>query len=454
MKNLIGVLVLLIAFQANAQDFNKVKTSVLINQYDAAKADYDKIIAKKPTAATTAEGYYWKAKIYSGLSKDPKNATALAEVKTAIDAYITADAANNYALAKENGTEPFFDLYLKNFKDGVAAFNEKSWKKAAAEFDGAVKYSDIIFAQGWASSKQKFDTTSLMYAGFANQNANNVDQTMIYYKRLVDANIKTPDVQDVYKYILLHYVNTKDKANFDAFLKVTEAAYPQENWFDFKSEYVDKNYTLDEKIKLYDEQVAANNITEIECLMFGDAFIAGKNDDATNVNNDLYVAKAADAYKRAYALNNNNYTAAFNAGIAFYNQFTALDEKSGDNIRALQTLNANKPAAPKDPKKKLAFDAAFKAQQDSVKKLNVALEAPTKASVDAAIEWIEKAFNGVRNKEKLDRVEKNIAGRSVDFLATLYQYKSNKARGKDQKAFDALDAKFNEYDKLHDKYNN
>jgi hypothetical protein len=36
MKNLIGVLVLLMALQANAQDFNKVKTSVLINQYDAS----------------------------------------------------------------------------------------------------------------------------------------------------------------------------------------------------------------------------------------------------------------------------------------------------------------------------------------------------------------------------------------------------------------------------------
>ena len=154
MKNLIGVLVLLIAFQANAQDFNKVKTSVLINQFDAAKADYEKIIAKKPAAATTAEGYYWKAKIYSGL-------------------------------AKENGTEPFFDLYLKNFKEGVAAFNDKNWKKAASEFDDAVKYSDIIFTQGWASSKQKFDTTSLMYAGFANQNANNAENTMKYYKRLV-----------------------------------------------------------------------------------------------------------------------------------------------------------------------------------------------------------------------------------------------------------------------------
>jgi hypothetical protein len=454
MKNLIGVLVMLIAFQANAQDFNKVKTSVLINQYDAAKADYEKVIAKKPTAATTAEGYYWKAKIYSGLAKDQKNTTALSEVKKAIDEYITADASNNYAIAKENGSEPFFDLYLSNFKNGVAAFNEKNWKVASSEFDQAVKYSDIIFTQGWATSKQKFDTTSLLYAGFANQNANNVDQTMVYYKRVVDANIKTQDVQDVYKYILLHYVNTKDKTNFDAFLKLTEAAYPEENWFDYKSEYIDKNYTLAEKIKLYDEQVAANNISETECLMFGDAFIAGKSETETSENNDLYIAKAADAYKKAYSLNSKNFTAAFNAGIAYYNQYTALDEKVSDNIRALQKLNAEKPAAPKDPKKKLAFDAAFKAQVDSIKKLNASYDAPIKANVDAAIEWIEKAFSAVKDKEKLERVEKNVAGRSVDFLATLYQYKRDKVRGKDQKAYDALDAKFNQFDQLHDKYNN
>jgi hypothetical protein len=293
-----------------------------------------------------------------------------------------------------------------------------------------------------------------LYAGFANQNANNVDQTMVYYKRVVDANIKTQDVQDVYKYILLHYVNTKDKANFDAFLKLTEAAYPEENWFDYKSEYIDKNYTLSEKIKLYDEQVASNNISEIECLMFGDAFIAGKSETETSENNDLYIAKAADAYKKAYSLNSKNFTAAFNAGIAYYNQYTALDEKVSDNIRALQKLNAEKPAAPKDPKKKLAFDAAFKAQVDSIKKLNSSYDAPIKANVDAAIEWIEKAFSAVKDKEKLERVEKNVAGRSVDFLATLYQYKRDKVRGKDQKAYDALDAKFNQFDQLHDKYNN
>mgnify|MGYP003346832487 CR=1 FL=1 len=64
----------------------------------------------------------------------------------------------------------------------------------------------------------------------------------------------------------------------------------------------------------------------------------------------------------------------------------------------------------------------------------------------------KEAVQRIKDKEKLERGEKNVAARSVDFLATLYGYKRDKARGKDQKAFDEYDAKFNIYDKLHDKY--
>lgn len=454
MKNLMVVLALIVTVQVTAQDFKKVQTAVLINKYEEAKTEFDKIVAKKPAVETTAEGLYWKTKILSGLSKDPKNTTAMADLKTNLDKYIQADAASNFALAKENGSEPFFDVYLKNFKEGVAAFNEKKWKISAAEFDQAVTYSDIIFTQGWATSKQKFDTTSLMYAGFSNQNAGNKEKTLDYYKRLIEYKIVSEEVIDIYRFVLIYYSDLKTKdPNFDTYYAIAEAAYPKENWFDFKVDYFEKNYNVAEKLKVYEEKVAANTLTESECLMFGDAFMAARNEEAT-AKEEIYVVKASEAYKKAHNINNANFTAAFNAGISYYNQFTNLDEKVGDNIRFLQNLNANKPAAPKDPKKKVAFDAAFKAQVDSIKKLNIALEPSTKIIVDQAIEWIEKAFNAVKDIEKMGRLEKNIAGRSVDFLATLYQYKRDKVRGKDQKAFDALDLKFNEYDKLHDKYNN
>ena len=177
-------------------------------------------------------------------------------------------------------------------------------------------------------------------------------------------------------------------------------------------------------------------------------FMSGKTDDKA----DKFIEKAAEAYKKAYEMNNKNFAAAFNAGIAYYNQFNLLDDQAAKNIKALQTLNANKPVAPKDPKKKLAFDAAFKAQQDSIKKLNVVLDPVIKAKVDASIEWITKSYDVLKDKEKLERSEKSVASKSVDFLATLYAYKRDKLRGKDQKASDEADLKFNIYDKLHDKY--
>ena len=453
MKRILAVLVLIVAFQVtNAQDFKKVQTNVLIGQYEAAKTEYDKLVSKKTSLGTTAEGYYWKSKIYSGLYKDAsKNPDAYTLLKSSLIEYIKLDQGTGYAIAKENGQEPFFEVYSNSFKIGASAFNDKKWKDAATNFEAALEFSDIIYANNWASSKQKFDTNALVYAGYANQNANNPEKTLAIYKRLANAKIVAAEYLDVYRYILVKLSDNKDKVGFDTYLKLSVEAYPSENWNDYAIEYLEKNYTLDEKVALYDEKSAAGNLKEIDYQMFGDMFMTAKSDDP---NISTYIAKAATAYTNAYELNPKNYAVAFNIGIASYNQFVVLDDKYGDNIRALQQLNAGKVAAtPKDPKKKTAYELTFKAQVDSIKKLNLALDPLLKEKVDASIIWITKAFDVVKDKTKLDKAEKNVAGRSVDFLATLYSYKRDKARGKDQKASDEYDAQFNAYDKLHDKFN-
>lgn len=457
MKKFIGALVLVMtSIFINAQDFKKVQTNLVLSKYDAAKEEYDKVIVKNASLATSAEGYYWKARIYSGLEKDAtlaaKYPMAYDLTKAAIVQYIALDTS--LKIAKDNGQEPFFDVYIKSFKDGVSAFNDKRWPEAAKNFDEAVQFSDIIFTQGWATSKQKFDTTSIIYAGYSNQNAGNIQKTFTHYKRLIDYKLNGPELLDVYKYVLVQLINTKDKANFDKYYALSTEAYPKELWAEYKTEFVEKSLTIGEKIKLYQELDPTNTLTEVEYQMYGDMFMAAKNQDSvTDAAAESYIALAGDAYKKAFNANNQNYAAAFNVGISYYNQYSILDDKYRENIKNLQNLNANKAAtAPKDPKKKLAFEAQFKAKQDSIKKLNVLLEAPIKEKVDGAIEWIEKAYSVLKEKSKLERTEKNVAARSVDFLATLYSYKRDKARGKDQKASDEYDVKFNYYDKMHDKY--
>jgi hypothetical protein len=453
MKKLLGILTIFLAMHTvQAQEFEKVKTLLLLGKTDEAKADYDKILTKKANLVGTAGAYFWKSKIYSAYHKDAvKYPNAYNETKTALEQYIKAEPS--LQLAKDNGQEPFFDIYIKSFKTGVDSFNVKAWKGAAEYFIDVVKYSDIIFTQGWASSKQKFDTTAIIYAGYSSQNAGNLEQTIFYYKRLVDNKVATPELVEVYRYLLIQFIDKKDKAQFDTYLAMSAAAYPNESWVEYGADYIDKNLSIDEKVDMFDKLIAVGSISELECQMFGDMFMAGKNvEGLSQENSDKYIAKAAEAYKKAYTMNNKNFAAAFNAGISYYNAFTVLDEKVSVNFKALQTINSTKPVAPKDPKKKAAFDAFYKAKIDSVRKINTSLDAPIKENVDAAIEWIDKAFNVIKDKEKLERSEKNVALRSVDFLATLYAYKRDKARSKDQKAFDEFDAKFSIYDNLHDKY--
>jgi hypothetical protein len=456
MKKIIGLLCLVTFIQMTyAQDFKKVQGILLLKKFEAAKEEYEKVVTKKPALAATSDGVYLKAVIYDGLTKDSviskKYPTAYDIMHASINEYMKMDTS--FKSAKEYGQDPFFTIYFKAFKDGVAGFSNKEWKAAAIRFDEAVYYSDIIFSKGWANSKQKFDTTSIMYAGYAHQNASNKDACAAYYKRLIDANINSAELIDAYRYLLVYYIDIKDKANFETYYKITQGAYPAENWFEYKSDYIDKHYSMEEKIASYDEMIANNSMTEFACQMFGDMFMAGKSMDGISVElSNSYLLKAQEAYKKAFSMNANNFAAAFNAGISYYNQYTQLDDKVAENIRTLQSLNSNRPAPSKDPKKKLVEDTKFKASIDSVKKLNTALEQPIMLKVDAAIEWIEKAYNDLKDKDKFTKPEKNVISRSVDFLATLYSYKRDKSRGKDQKAFDDYDAKYNFYDKLHDKY--
>ncbi|MCX6289701.1 MAG: hypothetical protein NTW92_08040 [Bacteroidetes bacterium] len=456
MKKIIGLLSLVTFIQMTyAQDFKKVQGILLLKKYEAAKDEYEKTVAKKASLATTAEGVYIKAVIYDGLAKDSliskKYPTAFDIMHASIEEYLKMDTS--FKAAKDYGQDPFFTIYFKAFKDGVAGFSGKEWNKSADHFDEAVKLSDLIFSRGWANSKQKFDTTSLMYAGYAHQNAGNKATCAAYYKRLIDAKINSNELIDAYRYLLVYYIDTKDKSGFDTYYKITQAAYPAENWFEYKTDYIDKHYSMEEKITSYNEMITDGSITEFACQMFGDMFMAGKSMDGVSVElADNYLLKAQDAYKKAYSMNANNFAAAFIAGISYYNQFSVLHDKVAENIRTLQNLNTNRPAPSKDPKKKLLEDNKFKASIDSVKKLNIALDQPIMTKVDAAIEWIEKSYNNLKDKDKYTKPEKNVISRSVDFLATLYGYKRDKSRGKDQKAYDDYDAKYNFFDKLHDKY--
>jgi hypothetical protein len=454
---MIGLLTAVFALPSQAQELKKVMLFLQTGKLADAKTEIDKN-AVDPKFSSKAETFYWKSRIYAALYKDPVSRAKTPNAKEIADEafakYQQLDPSFNFV--KEmmpEGPNGYFDMYQTCFAEGVRNFNGKRWDSAAYYFTYSVNTYDIIYKNKWTTAKTPFDTTSILYLGYALQNAQKPAEAVQQYTRLADNRVFDTAYIDMYRFTLNHYISTKNEPQFKKYLAVSKEAYPTEQWDDFAMEYLDKNLTLAEKTAFYDKENAAGTLKEFEYLQFGDWFANArtKEKDMDSTQHAMYNAKSGDAYQKAYSLNNKNAIAAFNAGLIYYNTFADYSDKYSDNIRALQQLNMNKPPADKDPKKRPAQEAKFKEQTDAVKKLNTDLEKPINENLEASINWLEKSIDNLKGKTDLNRSEKMVFERSLDFLANLYEYKRDKVRGKDLKLFDAYDAKYKEYEGMHKK---
>ena len=451
-------MIVLIALGTNAQDFKKVQTAMLLNKLDDAKTEIDKLAAE-PKAQAKAETYYYKSRVYAALIKDPvaskKYPNLVTDADAAVQKLLTMDPG--FVQIKEKGPDAIFDLYSYGFNNGIRSFNGKSWDSACVYFGIAVTYSDILFKNKLTKdTTMAFDTTSILYAGYSGQNATKPEFAVKYYKRLADAKVATDGYLDVYKFLVITYMNDKNEVDFRKYLAVARKVYPKENWDDYEIEYIDRNFNLDDKVAYYDKAEAAGTLTEMQYLQFGEIFVNVKHDTKDkgkydSAQLDGYEKKGVEAYKKGFAKNTQNAIASYNVGVIYYNNFGLLDDKVAANIKQIQTINGTRPSE-KDPKKKAAIDAKFKALTDPYFKATADLMKPINDNLDQAIDWLEKTYVIEKSKTTKTSTDKSIGNKTVDFLANMYQYKRDQVRGKDPKAYDAFDAKYKLYDGEHDKF--
>ncbi len=464
MKKIVVLSLLALTFQiTKAQDFRKVENSAILGRFEDAKTELEKVMAD-PKAQAKSDGYLWKAKIFGGFLNDPKLFVKYPDAFKIADAaftkYVELEPSLKF-LKDKNHIDAATNLYSSSYKDGVRTFNNKIWDSAANYFKYAVKYSDILFSNKLLKSEAPFDTTSILYAGYSSQNAKRVDDAIAYYSRLIDANVTEASYVELYKYVLLQHIKKNNKAAFDKYLPIDKKAYPKEEWDDYETDFINKNFSLADKVAAYEKEVAAGTLTASKYLQYADVFVnipkedKEKMDSLTQVS---YQMKALNAYKKACELDAKDGIAHFNAGIIYYNLYGVYEDRVSENKRLLRELVAAH-VVEKDPKKKVASEAKFKEKTDAIKKLNTDLEKPMTEMADGCISYIEKTYtilkdvSNLKNSKDLtdkERVEKNCLKKSVDFLSNMYAIKRDKAAGKDPKAYDAYDAKYKFYDELHD----
>ena len=272
---------------------------------------------------------------------------------------------------------------------------------------------------------------------------------------MADSKVGGESNLDMYKFTANHFTVTKNEADFIKYIAIGKEVYPKEDklWEEFEIDYMDKNLTLKQKIDLYDKEDAAGTLSEVKYLQFGDIFVTAdhKEKGIDSLQKIKYNLKAAEAFQKAFAKNNQNGIAAFNVGVIYYNIYGEYDDRYAANIRTMQGLNSDRPVE-KDPKKKAAADAKLKESIDPIKKANADIEKPLMDNLDLSLQWLEKSYLIMKNKSNRDKTEKSVINKSVDFIANLFAYKRDRVRGKDSKAFDVFDAKFKEFDGLHGKF--
>jgi hypothetical protein len=452
-----GVLVVVLA---SAQKIKEVEKAYILQKFEDAKTEVDKVAADAKQQSNP-ETWFWHASVYSALYDDAalsaKYPFAGEVAMSSFKKYTQIDPAYKVMIASAHPGKLVVDmLYRGNLKQGIGFFDKKQWDSAYKYFGRSADIGDLITANDWKGNKQPIDTITVLFTGYAAQNSKKAADAAKYYARIADLKITNVpaagDIKDVYEYLVYHYMDTKNAALFNKYVTIAKQVYPKEinTWADYESEFVEKNFSLEEKVAAYDKADAAGTLTSNQYLSYGNMFYNLKDEEKEKLDSlqkRTYRNKAEQAFTKAYQKDNTSGIAAFNAGLLNYNDWVDLDEQYSTNVRKMGELNRS-VANEKDPKKKAALQAKVKKDVDALKAINAGIEKQQHAYVNKAAEWSERSFNALGAKCMLDRSEQNVFGKSADYLTNLYGWKRDKSKG-NAGEYDKYDALYKKYDVVH-----
>jgi hypothetical protein len=413
-----------------AQDESIIMLLVKQKQYDKAKDEVDKWLAKpklKDNDKTTA--LLWKmlvnSEIYTDSAFGPKYPDANVQALDAFHEYQELDP--ELKSMKEGHFEGAVgNLYSGSFNRGRDFFQNKKWDSSFAYFSEAERLGTFLLDNKMSASDSKMDTVTILYTGYAAQNAKMYDSAAKYYSKLTDVKIAGPDYEDIYKFMIEHYSEQKDEANFKNYLALAKELYPNDSptWTQYEMSNMTANASISDLYQNYLRDAAAGGMNEDKLIGYAEALATNDQsqlegiDSTTKVNIKL---ASAEAFAKAFDLTNTGLYA-FNVGVIYYSIYSDLDDRYASNR---------------------GESAALKATRAEIAKEEMAYS-------DTASQWLEKAFPLLKDKQDRTRSETASLNRLVDYLANIYywQREQTKSNGNSQD-YDKLDGLYKKYDALH-----
>ncbi len=442
MKKILLILsVCLAGFVAKAQNYEAIKTNVILTKLKTAKEDLDKAMANAKFSGKP-EAYILKTLVYATLSMDEgiKNTAEGDQLTEEADAAFKKFKEMDPTMALFN--DPVYqngpvNLYSSYYSSGYNDYSSKKWDPGFAKLKKAVVYSDLLIERKVLTAS--VDTNVLILAGITAEKSNHKDDAAIYYGRLADQKITGEGFESVYRFLVSHYFGKKDYVSFEKYKEAGKELFPKSEFFTFdKIDFaVGLETTLAGKIKAVEEVLASDpdNFKANEWMgeIIYRAFNPLKDDVPEAFDTVAYELKMINAFNKAAAAQPDSIDAFLYLGDIYYSKSEKMKEMRAAHAADMkQRTKPGTMASKEDIAKRDLLD----------KQYGEALELERIPYEKGAAIFASKTSLSIREKAQY----RNLAGK----IADIYTYKKVQAKGKpDAAKYEAEEKKWNEkYDSI------
>lgn len=261
-KSLLALVFVSIFVAGWAQNYDPIKTLVMLNQLEKAKTDLDKSFTNAKFIAKP-EAYILKTSIYAGVSgmEGKKDTPAGTQLVEEADASFIKYKEMDPTMALIG--EPIYQngliiLYSNFYTLGYNEYNKKEYEKGLGKLKKAIFYSDILIKQKVLTST--LDTNVLILAAITAETGGFKDEAADYYTKLADAKVGGDGYEGVYRYLVTYHFGKKNMESFEKYKKLGKEVYPKSDYFDFdKVDFaVGLVNTFNEKLAAIDEVLSTD----------------------------------------------------------------------------------------------------------------------------------------------------------------------------------------------------
>lgn len=442
-KSLLFLLTVVSTFTGWSQNYDPVKTLVMINQLEKAKADLDKSFTNAKYTAKP-EAYILKTAVYASVANmdGKKDTPAASQLIEEADAAFTKYRELDPALALIS--EPIYQngiimLYSNYYTFGYTDYNSKAYEKALEKLKKAIQYSDLLIKQKVLTST--LDTNVLILAAITAETGGYKDEAANYYTKLADAKVGGDGYEGVYRYLVTYHFGKKNMEGFEKYKKLGKEVFPKSDYFDFdKVDFaVGLVNTFTEKLAAIDEVLASDPTNFKANQVLGEIIFDTLNprDEEGMVLPENYIElekKMIDAFTRSSKSRPDYEIPLLYVGDHYINKASRVEEKRNKHAQDMKART--KPgtmASKEDVAKRDALDKEYGETMEGAKD-------PYLAAAAIFADRASKAELEVRDKQQYKKV--------TSYLSEIYGLKkvmANKAKNLADKAkWEAEEKKWNE----------